>query len=294
MKKPLDFLYSELKVTFRLLKESLSKGLAYFLSFSLFLLLGSIGFSFLGFFGQRIDQVRATSLELENRVLAGKLLDLEFFQTELDKEIKELGQMEQKVRGLLGLRSEGQKGEKDETQVASEDYGFYQDAKIVDIDQLVDEVKGERKEFEYIYQKLSQKKDFLDHTPSVYPVEGYISRGFGIEPDPFTGEMGLHQGLDIVADLGTPVIAAADGRVSFVGWQKGLGKLVTVDHGNGYKSSYGHLSVILVQDHQEVRRGEVIGRVGNTGYSTGPHLHYEIYLKGRLVNPQPYLWGGRF
>lgn len=112
MKKPLDFLYSELKVTFRLLKESLSKGLAYFLSFSLFLLLGSIGFSFLGFFGQRIDQVRATSLELENRVLAGKLLDLEFFQTELDKEIKELGQMEQKVRGLLGLRVRGAKGGK--------------------------------------------------------------------------------------------------------------------------------------------------------------------------------------
>lgn len=294
MKKPLDFLYSELKVTFRLLKKSLSRGLAYFLSFSLFLLLCSIGFSFLGFFGQRIDQVRATSLELENRVLAGKLLDLEFFQTELDKEIKELGQMEQKVRGLLGLRSEGLKGEKEEGQLSLADDGFYPEAKIVDIDRLVEEVRGEREEFEYIYERLSQKKDFLDHTPSVYPVEGCISRGFGIEPDPFTGEMGLHQGMDIVADLGTPVIATAEGRVSFVGWQKGLGKLVTVDHGNGYKSSYGHLSVILVQDHQEVRRGEIIGRVGNTGYSTGPHLHYEIYLKGRLVNPQPYLWGGRF
>jgi len=294
MKKPLNFLYSELKLTSRLLKESLSRGLVYFLGFSLFLFFGSIGFSFLGLFGQRIDQVKATSLELENRILAGKLLDLEFFQSELDKEIKELSQMEQKVHSLLRLKSEGSREQNDETQLLVEDNGFYPETKMRDIDRLVDEVRGEKEGFEYIYQKLIQKKDFLDHTPSVYPVNGYISRGFGIEPDPFTGEMGLHQGLDIVADIGTPVIAAAKGRVSFVGWRKGLGKLVTLDHGNGYKSSYGHLSVILVQDHQEVERGEVIGRVGNTGYSTGPHLHYEVHLKGRLVNPQPYLWGGRY
>jgi murein DD-endopeptidase MepM/ murein hydrolase activator NlpD len=294
MKKPLNFLYSELKITLRLLKESLSRGLVYFLGFSLFLFFGSIGFSFLGLFGQRIDQVKATSLELENRILAGKLLDLEFFQNELDKEIKELSKMEQKVHGLLGLKSEGLREQKDENQLLVEDNEFYPELKMSDIDELIDKVRGEKEGFEYIYQRLVQKKDFLEHTPSVYPVNGYISRGFGIEPDPFTGEMGFHQGLDIVADLGTPVIAAAKGRVSFVGWQKGLGKLVTVDHGNGYKSSYGHLSVILVQNHQGVERGEIIGRVGNTGHSTGPHLHYEIYLKGRLVNPQPYLWGGRF
>ncbi len=294
MNKSFDFLYSELMDRFRLLKESLSRGLVYFLGFSLFLFFGSIGLSFLGLFGQRIDQVTATSLELENRILAGKLLDLEFFQNELNKEIKELSKMEQKIGSLLGLKSERFGEQKEESQLLSEDNGFYPEKKMTDVDKLVDEVRGEREEFEYIYQKLSQKKNLFDHTPSVYPVSGYISRGFGIEPDPFTGEMSMHQGLDIVADLGTPVIAVAKGRVSFVGWQKGLGKLVTVDHGNGYISSYGHLSVILVQDHQEVERGETIGRVGNTGYSTGPHLHYEISLKGRLVNPQPYLWGGRF
>lgn len=294
MKKPLNFIYSELKVTFRLLKESLSRGLVYFLGFSLFLFFGSIGFSFLGLFGQRIDQVKATSLELENRIMAGKLLDLEFFQDGLDKEIKELSKMEQKVHGLLGLKSEGLREQKDENQLLVGDNEFYPELKMADIDELIDKVRGEKEGFEHIYQKLIQKKDFLDHTPSVYPVNGYISRGFGIEPDPFTGEMGFHQGLDIVADIGTPVIAVAKGSVSYVGWQKGLGKLVTVDHGNGYKSSYGHLSVILVKDHQEVERGEIVGRVGNTGHSTGPHLHYEISLQGRLVNPQPYLWGGRF
>jgi murein DD-endopeptidase MepM/ murein hydrolase activator NlpD len=100
--------------------------------------------------------------------------------------------------------------------------------------------------------------------------------------------------LDIVADIGTPIIAPARGKVSFVGWQKGLGKLVTIDHGNGYETFYGHLSVILIQSREEVERGEIIGRVGNTGYSTGPHLHYEVHLKGRAVNPQSYLWGGRY
>ncbi len=292
MRKPLNLIYTELKITFRLLNRSLSRSLAYFLGFSLFLFLSSSIFGFLGLFGQRIDQVTATSLELESKVLAGRLLDLKFFQGELEKEVKELSRMERKVRSLIGMKVEGLSGlEEDRPLITDATLGS--ELKNEELDELIGEVSAERRGFDDIYQGLIQKKDFLQHTPSIHPVEGYISRGFGMEPDPFTGEIGFHQGVDIVADLGTPVIAPARGKVSFVGWQKGLGKLVSINHGNGYKSYFGHLSVILVQYGQEVERGQVIARVGNTGYSTGPHLHYEVYLKGRTVNPQPYLWGGR-
>ncbi len=294
MRKPLNFLYSELKVTIGLLTESLSKGLVYFLGFSLFLLIGSIGFSFLGYFGQRVDQVKAIKLESENKILAGKLLDLEFFLGKLGTEINELGYMEQNIRSFFSPKPSRVSDFAERDQIILDNTVLYAENKVRDIDRLIDKIRDEKEGFEYIYENLNQKKELLEHTPSIYPVDGYISRGFGVVPDPFTGEIGLHQGLDIVADVGTPIIAPARGKVSFVGWQKGLGKLVTIDHGNGYETFYGHLSVILVQSREEVERGEIIGRVGNTGYSTGPHLHYEVHLKGRAVNPQSYLWGGRY
>lgn len=294
MRKPLDFLYSELKVTIRLLKGSLSKGFVYFLGFSLFLLVGTISFSFLDFFGQRIDQVKAIKLESENKILAGKLLDLEFFLSRLGQEIKELGYMEQDIKSLFGPKLLRINNFTDRNQIILDNRSPYTESKAKNLDRLIDEIRNEKKGFEYIYENLNQKKELLEHTPSIYPVDGYFSRGFGVVPDPFTGESGLHQGLDMVADMGTPIIAPARGKVSFVGWQKGLGKLVTIDHGNGYKTSYGHLSVILVKSQEEVERGETIGKVGNTGYSTGPHLHYEVHLQGRAVNPQSYLWGGRY
>jgi murein DD-endopeptidase MepM/ murein hydrolase activator NlpD len=294
MRKPLNFLYSEFKITIRLLKESLSKGLVYFLGFSLFLLTGSISFSFLGYFGQRVDQIKAVKLESENKILAGRLLDLEFFLNQLGKEIKELGYMEQNIRSFFSPKLSRVTDFAERDQIILDNTALYVENKVRDIDRLIGEIRNEKEGFEYIYTKLNQKKELLEHTPSIYPVDGYISRGFGIVPDPFTGKVGLHQGLDIVADIGTPIIATARGKVSFVGWQKGLGKLVTIDHGSGFETFYGHLSVILVQSREEVERGEIIGRVGNTGYSTGPHLHYEVHLKGRAVNPQSYLWGGRY
>jgi len=207
MRKPLNFLYSELKVTIGLLKESLSKGFVYFLGFSLFLLVGTISFSFLDFFGQRIDQVKAIKLESENKILAGKLLDLEFFLSKLGTEINELGYMEQDIRSLFGPNPLKFNNFTDRNQIISESGGFYKENKVRNLDRFIDEIRDEKKGFEYIYEKLNQKKELLEHTPSIYPVDGYFSRGFGVVPDPFTGESGLHQGLDIVADIGTPIMA---------------------------------------------------------------------------------------
>ena len=128
------------------------------------------------------------------------------------------------------------------------------------------------------------------YTPTVWPVEGTLEGGFGGRRNPFSGYgYEFHSGQDIEAPWGAPVIAGASGRVSFVGWQNGYGQLVVVDHGGGLTTRYGHLSHIDVQLDQAVSRAQILGKVGSTGRSTGPHLHYEVRINDQAVNPLPYL-----
>ncbi len=119
--------------------------------------------------------------------------------------------------------------------------------------------------------------------------KGTISSKFGPRKDPFTNKDTFHGGLDIAAQTGTSVYAARTGQVIYTGWAGGYGKLIILKHSFGYQTYYGHLSKILVKKNQKVYSGTLIGRVGNTGKSTGPHLHFEIRRKGRFYNPQKYI-----
>ncbi len=125
--------------------------------------------------------------------------------------------------------------------------------------------------------------------PSGWPIQGRLMGGFGARQDPFSGEGAYHTGVDISSPIGTPVQSAADGRVKFAGTYYGYGRLVIVNHGNGYETYYAHLSKISVTAGQEVRRGEYIGNVGMSGRSTGPHLHYEVRIGNAPVNPYRFL-----
>ena len=128
------------------------------------------------------------------------------------------------------------------------------------------------------------------YTPTLWPVEGTLEGGFGGRRNPFGGGgYEFHSGQDIEAPWGAPVVSGAAGRISFVGWQNGYGQIVIVDHGGGLSTRYGHLSHIDVQLDQPVSRGQLLGKVGSTGRSTGPHLHYEVRIKDQAVNPMPYL-----
>ncbi len=122
-------------------------------------------------------------------------------------------------------------------------------------------------------------------TPSIWPVAGWLSSGFGSRRDPFTGGEGFHPGLDISADAGEAVIAPGDGVVESASVNGNYGNLVVIDHGFGITTRYGHLSRFAVTSGQQVRRGDVVGYVGSTGRSTSPHLHYEIWINGQLTNP---------
>ena len=129
----------------------------------------------------------------------------------------------------------------------------------------------------------------LTSTPNGMPVQGWFSHGFGWRKDPWTGEREFHRGIDIVADAGTEILAPADGVVSQTSRKPDYGKMLDVSHGYGFVTRYGHMSEVLVRPGQRVSRGDVLGRVGSTGRSTGPHVHYEVFRDGRRVNPWKYL-----
>lgn len=142
---------------------------------------------------------------------------------------------------------------------------------------------------EMVEQAFDEQEELLSATPSVAPVLGLITDGFGHRRDPFTGRRAFHRGLDISARRGTPIVAPADGIVVFTGRNGGLGKTVRVSHGFGHSTVYGHLDEYSVALGDVVHRGDEIGLLGNSGRSTGPHLHYEVIEDGQSKNPLYYI-----
>ena len=158
-----------------------------------------------------------------------------------------------------------------------------------DLSVLESETALREKSFVELKSHLSEQSSLLASTPSVWPARGWLSSGFGKRKSPFTGLMQKHAGLDIANRLGTPIIATADGIVVYVGRKQALGKVVIINHGYGIKTVYGHLSKALVKKGQKVKRGVKIAEMGNTGRSTGPHIHYDVVVNGVSVNPKTYI-----
>jgi murein DD-endopeptidase MepM/ murein hydrolase activator NlpD len=145
------------------------------------------------------------------------------------------------------------------------------------------------------WQKLDTLEQTVISIPSMQPVDNLqFTSNFGVRSDPFRGTAAMHAGVDIPGAIGTPIYATADGVVSHAGRQGGYGNLVQIDHGRGIQTRYGHLSQILVPAGTRVKRGQIIGLMGSTGRSTGSHLHYEVRVDGKAVNPIPFLQNGDF
>ncbi len=149
--------------------------------------------------------------------------------------------------------------------------------------------KKQALDFEKLIKLLEKKRNLLASTPSIRPVDGWITSKFGYRTSPFTGRKEFHSGLDIANKPGTKIIATANGRVSYASGKMYIGNLVVIDHGFGRITKYGHLKKLLVKSGQEVKRGDVIALLGNTGRSTGPHVHYEVRINGTPVNPLKYI-----
>ncbi|MFQ5658641.1 MAG: M23 family metallopeptidase [Candidatus Methylomirabilales bacterium] len=158
-----------------------------------------------------------------------------------------------------------------------------------DVEHLEREVALQAESFEALTAYLTEQKDRLAATPSIWPAKGYVSSKFGPRISPFTGRRQRHTGIDIAAARGTPVLAPADGVVTYSGKLVGYGRAIVIDHGFGIKTFYGHNHQNKVKKGQRVARGQVIAAVGSSGYSTGSHLHYEVLVKDTPVNPLKYI-----
>ncbi len=157
------------------------------------------------------------------------------------------------------------------------------------LDGLGKKVKAQEQEARALKSYFEDQQALLASAPSIWPVRGWLTSDFSVRLDPYTGERVMHEGLDIAAGVGTPVRAPSDGTVVFSGLEGGYGHVLVIDHGYGLKTRYGHLSRIDVKVGEKVKRGQFVAAVGNTGRSTGPHLHYEVRVNGVADNPRKFI-----
>ena len=158
-----------------------------------------------------------------------------------------------------------------------------------EVDRLLSNSEERERDLAELSNFLEDQRLLLSHVPSVQPSEGWITSGFGYRTSPFTGVKKHHEGLDIASSIGTQVYSPADGTVIFTGMRDAYGKVLVINHGFGLTTRYAHLSEYSVKVGDGVKRGEKIGNVGNTGRSTGPHLHYEVRLNNIPQNPRRYI-----
>jgi septal ring factor EnvC (AmiA/AmiB activator) len=157
------------------------------------------------------------------------------------------------------------------------------------LDKLHTEVSIQERSFQELVEYLEDQKSLLSSTPSIWPVKGWLTSTFGYRTSPFTGRRELHKGLDIATRSSTPIIAPADGLVVFAGREGGFGNMLIVDHGYGIMTRYAHCSSLEAKLGDKIKRGDIVAKVGSTGRSTGPHLHYEVSVNGVSVNPNRYI-----
>lgn len=237
------------------------------------------------------------NIKKENKVLEAQYNELLKRKKQADKYLDELKEKDRKIHKVVF------ETELEEDTLVNENKTF--DFDSIDIVPLTKENKKElgnlrkslvqqRKEYETILAILEQKKDEIRNIPAIQPILNINLKspvyGFGIRIDPIYKSPAFHPGIDFAATEGTPVFATADGIVKKAANERGHGKIVKIEHGNDYSTIYSHLKEIKVVNSKKVKRGDIIGNVGNTGKSFIPHLHYEVRVKNKPVNPVNYFF----
>jgi murein DD-endopeptidase MepM/ murein hydrolase activator NlpD len=235
------------------------------------------------------------------RVQTAQILSLAGKVESLEKDVRRVQLFDSKLRVLLNVDKDTPEDseERAETQARAGDMvnplllARHRELFMRRLHSVVDELSGsvslEEVGQQTLVTLLRSNKDSLLSTPSIWPARGTLTSGFGLRRSPFSGSERMHQGLDISNRIGTPIRAPARGAVTFSGPDGAYGICITIDHGNGIATRYAHLSKASVNVSDYVQRGDVIGYLGNTGRSTGPHLHYEVHVRGVPVNPMRYI-----
>ncbi|MDB5106210.1 MAG: peptidase family [Fibrobacteres bacterium] len=230
------------------------------------------------------------SLKTELRTV---LADQKSVETSLDS----LGRLEEKIRALYGMNSHDKAfmafGVGGRRPVLNGPYGSAVSDQILNSSlknrQLQSKISFTSSSFKQIEEFVRYRHNLWEHTPFVLPAKGQITSGFGLRLHPVTGENAFHEGLDIANSRWTPIFATADGIVTTCNQSGNFGNLVVLDHGNGYTTKFGHMTKIMVEKGQLVKRYGLIGYMGDSGRATGIHLHYEVHRDGAPQNPEKYI-----
>jgi murein DD-endopeptidase MepM/ murein hydrolase activator NlpD len=239
-------------------------------------------------------------LQEENKQQINQLIHLAGYINHLSERVTELQELDTKLKAMVevsmddqDLQSPGMGGPiTSETPPDISKYKNHHEmvrSMHLSISKLQEKIDIRKKEKIKLHNIIHNEKLRLASTPSIWPTRGWVSSGFGTRLSPFTGRKEVHNGIDISARMNTPVIAPADGTVSSTRRDNWSGNVIYINHGYGIVTAYAHLEKILVEKGRFVKRGEVIGLVGNTGRSTGPHLHYEVNVNGVPTNPYNYI-----
>ncbi len=274
-------------------------------TFKIGLYLAAFGLLSTIFFFCDYIQVRKKSFELSQlrQETESQKSQIHFFSSkieDMEKQLSKLKDFDKRIRIIANLEK-GQETSPDmgmggpspsdlreKLRAEKDDKGLTQQMKS-DVDRLKAEAASQEESLTELEKLLQSKREMLVCTPSIWPVQGWVTSPFGFRTNPFTGLSQMHEGLDISNRVGTMIVAPANGIVSDTGSDYGHGNVVVVSHGFGLTSRYLHLSKIFVKPGQRVKRGDRIAEIGMTGKTTGPHLHYEVRLNGIPVNPVRYI-----
>jgi murein DD-endopeptidase MepM/ murein hydrolase activator NlpD len=280
----------------KVVNQQISRNFIYSILAVSLVIAGACLYAVIGYLTATVDSQRLTNLTEENEILASKISELENTVYNLTADMSEIMTVDDRIRLIFDLspidsdlREVGVGGLDENLHPVNSELAQRTWLLEEDIEKIQRQIAFENASFEELLSTVVSRKSVLNHVPTVRPCDGILSRGFGMHNDPFTGTYQPHNGIDIAAPRGTAVFATADGIVRYTGFQTKLGNTVVIDHGNGIRTYYGHLSKIQAQKGQRVNRHDLIGLVGSSGYSTGPHLHYEIRQGGRPVNPYKYI-----
>lgn len=258
---------------------------------------GYFGFDLFG-----LKSLRADSVSRENTVLKAQLASLNRKLDDFQSVMKALGQSDDQLRTSVNLPPIPEDMRKVAVGGAevNRDFGVSLDANGLianatnTLDVLEREAKLQGQSYTDIMSKYENNQRLFEHIPAINPIRGgIVTDGFGMRFHPILQMRLMHEGIDIVADVGTNIYSTGDGVVSYVGPRGGYGTVVEIDHSFGYTTLYGHLAKSLVREGQKIKRGQVIALSGDTGLSTGPHLHYEVMKNGVHVDPRAYFFNGR-
>ena len=217
----------------------------------------------------------------------------------LKKRVAYLNQFEMKVRTLANLDMPSEDSflsvggtlpeDLDANQSLQENHNALMRNMNEQTDQIKDASFCQEKSFLRLLESLEERREFLASTPSIRPTKGWYSSTFGYRVSPFTSRREFHKGVDIANHIGTKIVAPAKGIITYAGRRGGYGRMIVIDHGHGIETRYGHMNKLFKQEGDIVKRGDIIGTIGNSGRSTGPHLHYEVRLNGVPVDPTKYI-----